>query len=144
MGAKSNFGGVPQRRTSTLSSALFADRNARVRKVGNADKNLLQASFVFFCGFVQFLDLLAQFLGFRNQRSRVLPALLQLRDLFGGAIALRLHGFGAGDGLPPLGVHLGEVLQHLGRLHAALAQLFLDQRQVVANKIQIKHGNELL
>jgi hypothetical protein len=39
---------------------------------------------------------------------------------------------------------LREVLENLGRLHAALAQLFLDQRQIVAHKTQIKHGNALL
>ena len=122
----------------------LADRDARVRNVGDADENLPQAGFVFFGGLSQLLDLLAQFLGFGNQRSRILPTLLQFCDLFRGAISLGLHGLRAGDGLAPLSIHLGEVFQNLSRLHAALAQLFLDQRQVVADKSQIKHGNQLL
>ena len=113
-----------------------------MRNVGDADQNLPQPGLVLLGGLTQFLDLLAQILGLRNQRGRILPALLQFRDLFRGAIALRLHGLRAGNGLPPLRIHLGEVLQNLRRLHAALPQLFLDQRQVVADKIQIKHGNE--
>ncbi len=66
-----------------------------MRNVGDADKNLLHSGFVFFRGFSQFLTLLAQFLGLRHQRRRILPALLQFGDLFRGAIALRLHGLGS-------------------------------------------------
>jgi hypothetical protein len=115
-----------------------------MRNVRDTDKNLLQSGFVLLGGFFQFLDMLAQFLGLGDQRRRILPTLLQLRDLFRGAIALRLHSLGAGDRLAALGIDLREVLQNLSRLHAALAQLFLDQRQIVADKTQIKHGNKLL
>ena len=41
-GAKSNFGGAPQRRTSTLSAAPCADGHARVRNIGDRQQKLPQ------------------------------------------------------------------------------------------------------
>jgi hypothetical protein len=55
------------------------------------------------------------------------------------AVAPGFHGLGFGDGVAALRVHLMEILQHVGRIHAALAQLLFHQRQVVANKVEIKH-----
>ena len=110
-------------------------------QIGDAGENVLQAGFELLRRFLALLDLLAQFLGFGNLRAGILAALFQLGNVFGGAVAPGLHGLGFGDGVAALRVDLVEILQHLGRIHAALAQLLLDQGQVVANKVQIKHGS---
>ena len=119
----------------------LSDGHAGVGKVGNAGENFAQARVQIRWRFSPVLNLLAQFFGFGHGRARVLPALLQLGDLFGRLVALRLAGLRLGNRLAPLRVDFAEILQHRSRIHAALAQLFFHQRQVVANKIQIKHGN---
>src|SRR5205807_9886302 len=86
----------------------------------------------------------AQLFGLRHGRARVLAALLELSDLFRGLVALRLAGFRFGDGLPPLRIQFAEVLQDGRGFHAALPQLFLHQRQIVSDKVQIEHGNSIL
>ncbi len=84
----------------------LADRHAFVGQVGNAGQDVLQTGFEICGGFLQLLDLLAQFLGFGNLSGRILPALLQLGDFFRRAVAPRFHGFGFGNGLAALGVDL--------------------------------------
>ena len=101
----------------------------------------LQTGFELFRRFLALLDLFPQFFGFRHLRAGILAALFQLGNVFGGAVAPRFHGLGFGDGVAALRVHLMEILQHLGGIHAALAQLLFHQRQVVANKVEIKHGS---
>src|SRR5438874_6826378 len=55
-----------------------ADRNAVVRKVGNARQNVAQAGFKVACDLLFFLYLLAQLLGFVDLRGCVLSRLLEL------------------------------------------------------------------
>jgi hypothetical protein len=46
-----------------------------------------------------------------------------------------LQSFSRGNSLPPLSVYLTEILEDLGGIHSALAGFFLDQRQIVTDKI---------
>jgi hypothetical protein len=122
----------------------FANRNAFVRQIGNAGENALQAGLKIGRRFLALLNLLPQILRFGDLSGRVLPSLFKLGNLLRGAVALRFHGLGFGDCLAALGVYLVEVFQYLCRIHAALAELLLDQRQVVTNEVEIKHGSSLL
>ncbi len=115
--------------------------HAFVRQVGDAGENVLQTGFELCRRFLALLNLFPQFLGFGNLSAGILAALLQPGDVFGGAVAPGFHGLGFGDGVAALGVNVMEILQHLGWIHTALAQLFFHQGQVVANEVEIKHGS---
>jgi len=52
-----------------------------VRHVGNPHQQPTQLSVELLCNFLMLLDLLAQALGLFDERSRILLALLELRDL---------------------------------------------------------------
>ena len=119
-------------------------RHTGVRHVRNACKNILQAGIEIGRALLAHLDLLAQLLRLRNRLTGILPGFLQLGDIFRSFIPPGLHGFGFGDGLPPLRVDLAEVLQHGSRIGAALPQHFFHSRQIVTDKTQVKHGNQLL
>src|SRR5580698_3844381 len=121
-----------------------ADWHARMWQIRNADENIAQPRVQVGRGFFQRLNLLAQLFRLRHRRRRVLARLLQLGDFFRGLVALRLAGLSLGDRLPPLRINLAEILQHRSRVHAALAQLLLDERQIVTNKTQIQHRKSLL
>ena len=110
-----------------------------MRKVGESRQNVPQASIRFGRLFFALLDLLAQFLGFLDRGGGILPALLQFRNFFGSPIAARLQRFGLGDGLAAFRIDHAKIFQDLGGIHASLAQLLLHQRQVFADKIQVKH-----
>ena len=118
-----------------------ADRHAGMRQIRNARQNIAQPGIEIRRSFLQRLNLLAQILGLGHGGAGVLPALFQLRDFFRRFIPLRLAGLSLSNSLAALRVNFAKVLQHGSRIHAALAQLFFHQRQVVANEIQIKHGN---
>ena len=62
------------------------------------------------------------------RRGGILAGLLQLGNFFGGAIAAGLGGLGLGNRVAALGIERGKILQHLGRIRAAQAQLGLDER----------------
>ena len=87
----------------------LADGHALVRQIGDAGENVLQTGLELFCCLLELLDLLPQFLRFRDLGGGVLAAFFQFRDLLRGTIALRLHGFGFGNGVAALGVHLVEI-----------------------------------
>ena len=118
----------------------LSHRDTFVRKVRKGGQNVPQAGIRFDRLSFALLDLLAQFLGFLDRRGGILTVLLQFRDFFGSPVAPRLQRFGLGDSLPPFSVNHTEILQNLGSIHAALAQLFLHQRKVFTDKIQIKHS----
>ncbi len=120
------------------------NRHARVRQVGNAGKNLSQPRVQIGCSLLQLRNPLAQFLRLRHRRAGVLPAFLQLGNLFRSLVSLRLACLSLSNGLPAVRIHLAEVLEHRSRIHAALAQLLFNQWQVFTNKIQIEHGNLIL
>ena len=119
----------------------LSHRHACVGQIGDAGENILQAGLVLCRCFLPLLNLFPQFLGFGNLRAGILAALFQPGNVLGGAVAPGFHGLGFGDGVAALGVHVMEILQHLGRIHTALAQLFFHQGQVVANEVEIKHGS---
>ena len=54
-------------------------------------------------------------------------------------VALRLHSLGFGDGGTAIEVDHVEVPEDQGRVHAALAQLFFDEGQIIADKCKIQH-----
>ena len=114
--------------------------HAAVRQVGNAGENGLQALLEVSGGFFRRLNLLPQIFCFADQRAGILPGFLQLGDLVGGAVALSLEDFGFGDGLAAAGINIAEVFENFSRIHAPLAQLFFNQGQIFAYKIQLKHG----
>jgi hypothetical protein len=118
-----------------------ADGNAGVRQVRKAGKDIAQAGIEVGGGFLQ------RWICSRKSLVWAMAALASCPtssacDFFGSLVALGLAGFGLGDGLPALGVDLAKVLQHGSRIHAALAQLLLDQGQVFADEIQIKHDSD--
>ena len=67
-------------------------------------KNFAQARFLFGRFLFRFLNLLAEFFRFVDLGGGVLPALLQLGNFFGRAVAARLQSFRGGDGLAALGI----------------------------------------
>ena len=117
---------------------------AGVRNVGNSGENFSQTGIEVGSSFLPCLDLLAQVFGFGHERARILAALFQLANIFRGPVAAGFQGFGLGDSLPALRVHLAKILQHRSRIHATLAQLLLYQRQIVSDEIQIKHEEQLM
>ena len=129
----------------------MADGNTGMRKVGNAGENLAQPRIKITRSFFPALDLvlggiglldpLAQFFGLRHGGAGILSRFFQFRDLFGSLVAPRLTGFLLRDGLASLRVNRAEILEHRSRIHAALAQLLLHQRQIVTDEVQIEHGN---
>ncbi len=121
-----------------------ADGHTRVRKIRDAGENIAQSVIEIGRRFFQRLNLLAQFLGLGHGRACILAGLLELGNLFGCLVALGFSRFGFSDGVAALGVDLAKIFEHGSRVHATLAQLFLDQRQVLAYEIQIKHGNSIL
>ena len=122
----------------------MADRHAGVRQVRNSGKNILQAGIKVSRSLFQRLNLLAQILRLGDGRRRILPGFLQLGDLFRSFVAPSFHGLGLGDGLPPLRIHVAEILEHRSRIGTALPQHFFHSSQIVTDKTQIKHGNQLL
>ena len=117
-----------------------ADGHTRVRQVGNTRENVPQPNIEISGSLLQSLNLLAHFLGLRHGGAGVLPSLPCLGNLLRGLVALRLHSLRRRDGVPALRIDLVEILEHGSRIHAALTQLLFHQRQIVADKIQIKHG----
>ncbi len=109
-------------------------------KIRNGRQNFAQARFLFGRLFFGLLNLLAQFLRLLDLCRSILPAFLELGNLFGSPVAVRLQRFRCRDGLPALGVDGAKVLQNFRRIHAALPQFFFHQRKVVTNKIQIEHS----
>ena len=87
------------------------------------------------------LNLLAQIFRLGDRGSSILAALLEFVDVLRGLVPPRLHGLGFGDGLPALRIDVAEIPEHGGRIGAALAQHLLHPGQILANKAQIKHGN---
>ncbi len=114
-------------------------RDAFVRKVRNGGQNFAQARFLLGGLFFGVLHLLAQLFGLLDLYRGILPALLELGNLLGRAVALRLQSFRCGDGLPALAIDGAKVLQNFRWIHSALPQLFFHQRQVVTHKVQIEH-----
>ena len=121
-----------------------SNRNTRVRQVREFRPGCPATARQIRRGLLQLRDLLAQILRLLNRHAGVLPTLFQLGNFFRRPVALRLTDLGFRNGLPPLRIHLAEVLQHRSRIHPALPQLLLYHRQVFTNKIQIKHGNLIL
>src|SRR6266850_1022839 len=85
-------------------------RHRLVRNVRDSRQQVAQASFVVGRYLLQILDLVAEIFGLRHRAGRVLTALLEFADLLRSPIALRLEGFGLGDGLPPFGIDGLEIL----------------------------------
>src|SRR5271157_4188262 len=106
-----------------------------MRQVRQRGQNLAQAR----VGVSRFLfarlNLFAQVFGLLDLRRGILPAFLELGNLFGSAVALRLQSLGLGDGLAALSVNGVKIFQDFRWIHTTLAQLFLDQREVVADKV---------
>ena len=75
-----------------------------MRKIGNGIKGGAQPGVELFGFLLKLRDLLAKLLSLRDQRLGVLLLLFELRYLLGGAVALGLELFGAGDGLPARGI----------------------------------------
>ena len=129
---------TPAARFDVVFGAL-PNRHGVMGKVWDRSQNLAQTRFLFGCLSFGTRNLLAQFFGFPNLCRGVLPALLELGNLLGSAVAARLQTFRRGDGLPALAINGAKILQNFRRIHSALPQLFFHQRQVVTNKIQIEH-----
>ena len=65
-----------------------------------------------------------------------LPQALKLLRQF---VALRLHGLGFGDGGTAIDVDSVEIPEDNRGIHAALAQLFFDEGQIIADESKIEH-----
>ena len=141
LGSEIEFGWSAPAPNFNIVFGSLAHGHTLVGQIGDARQKLAQAGFKVRCDFFPLLDLLAEILGFGHLGGGILAALFELCDLLRGAVAPRLHGLGFGDGVPALSIDFEEVLQHLARIHTALAQLFFDQRQIVANEVEIKHGS---
>ena len=118
-----------------------AHGHARVRHVGNPDQQPAQLAVELLRNFFMLLDLLAQALGFFDQPRRILLVLLELRDLFRGAVALGLQVLGFGDGFAPARVEFPEAADDLAGIESPLPHLLFDQWEVVTNKGQVEHRN---
>ena len=144
LGVKSNCGGVPQRRTSTLSSALCPTGTLACGRLGMPARMSRRRASRSAAVFSRALDLLAQFLGLRHRGAGVLPALFQLGDLFRGLIALRLARLGLGNRLAALRVDFAESPSARQPDPCRAGAASPPPRQIFANKIQIKHGDYLM
>jgi hypothetical protein len=133
-GREIELGGRAPAADFDVALRVVAQGNGGVRDVGNARKDLAQAGVLLLGCFFEFLRFFTQGFGLFNLSRRVLAALFAAGDVLGGAVALSLQGLHLGDGLTALGVDFAEVLQNLGRVHPALAQLFPEQRQVVSHE----------
>jgi hypothetical protein len=110
-----------------------------MRHVRDARQNVAQPRIQVSRSFFQRLNLFPQFLGLSDGRRSILPGLFQLGNILRGLVPPRLHGLGFRNRLPPLRVHVAEILKHGSRVGSALAQHFFHPRQIVTNKIQLEH-----
>jgi hypothetical protein len=117
----------------------FANRNALVWEIGDTHQNLAHSGLGRFGILLQFGNLLAGSLGLFDQRGRILLVLLELRNLFGGLVALRLQGLCFGDSSAAAGVDIMKALQYFCWIHAPLAKLFFHKRQMVTYESQVEH-----
>ncbi len=110
-------------------------RHSVMGKIGKSCQDVAQAGVGIGGLFFELLNLLAHILGGLNLRGGILPAFLGPGDLFGSLVPPGFQSLHLGDGVAAFGIDRLEILQRFCRIHAALAQLFLDQGEVVANEV---------
>ena len=109
LGVKSNWGGWPQRRTSTLSSALLPTGTDSCGMFGTPASNGPELFVQLFGFFVQRGSAVAHVAHFLLRSAVSTPCFAACRfPRFG--IALRLELFGFGERGAPLGIELAELL----------------------------------
>ena len=141
-GVKSKTRGVPQRRTSTLSSADAPTGTDSCGRFGMVSRMLRRfASRSSSCGF-ELLDLLAAGLVGREDVRHVFAGLLGSRHRVAGAVLVAFQVLDLGNQLPPFGVQGGQTVEFGLHLRAALRQFLADDIQVVSHKGRIEHGRK--
>ncbi len=124
--------GAPAAYLGVVCLAL-AHRNAVIGQVGNVGQKIAQLGIACGNALVCLGNLLLQPFLFLEVGGGVLLLLFKSLELPDQLVTPRLHGFRFGDGGAPLGVDLLKTLED-GGVHAALAQLFFHQRQMIAYK----------
>ena len=127
LGVKSNCGGAPQRRTSTLSASLLPTGTLSSGRLGipvRMSRSLASASSADFSASEIFSR---SSLALVDQRSGVLLVLLELGNFFGGLVALGLQGFGFGDGGAPLDIDSVKVFEDDVGIPCRAGAVFLRQ-----------------
>ena len=136
-GLKWNSGGVPQRRTSTLSSADLPSGCGRVREVRQVEQEVAQRPLHGVELAFEPLDLVADAGHFGEKLRRILAFRLRDADLLRRRVALRLQRLRAN--LDVLALRFERVEARGVERDAALGETRGDRGQIVPEKIDVEH-----
>ena len=136
-GSNANCRGVPQRRTSTLSSAERPTGTLGCGTFGISSSSASRRASASLTSGVERLDAVGDLAHERHRGLRVLAAALGLADGLGGAVALGLELLGLGHQPPALRVHR----EHGRERHrgAARREGALHRRGIFSDQLDVEH-----